>query len=175
MSGTVLAVIAQGAKRLALGDRVYEYRAGQYLVASVDLPVTGHFVDASPRAARRWVSGSPCARTPSPSCCCGAGPGRRRRRAAPPGIAVSDAPDELLDAVLRLVRLLDQPRDRDVLAPLVIREILWRLITGEQGDAGPPARPAPTAGCGTSRAPCAGSATTTRSPSGSRTWRGWPG
>ncbi|HUE60441.1 MAG TPA: AraC family transcriptional regulator N-terminal domain-containing protein, partial [Acidimicrobiales bacterium] len=33
MSGTVLAVIAQGGKRLALGDRVYEYGAGQYLVA----------------------------------------------------------------------------------------------------------------------------------------------
>lgn len=48
MTGTVLAVIAQGAKRLALGDRVYEYRAGQYLVASVDLPVTGQFTDADP-------------------------------------------------------------------------------------------------------------------------------
>ena len=48
MSGTVLALIAQGAKRLALGDRVYEYGAGQYLVASVDLPVTGHFTEADP-------------------------------------------------------------------------------------------------------------------------------
>jgi hypothetical protein len=48
MSGTVLAVIAQGGKRLALGDRVYEYGAGQYLVASVDLPVTGHVIDAAP-------------------------------------------------------------------------------------------------------------------------------
>ncbi|MEV4232278.1 AraC family transcriptional regulator, partial [Streptomyces bobili] len=48
MSGTVLAVIAQGAKRLALGDRVYEYGAGQYLVASVDLPVTGQFTQADP-------------------------------------------------------------------------------------------------------------------------------
>jgi hypothetical protein len=48
MSGTVLAVIAQGGKRLALGDRVYEYGAGQYLVASVDLPVTGHVIDAVP-------------------------------------------------------------------------------------------------------------------------------
>jgi hypothetical protein len=38
MSGTVLAVVAQGAKRLALGDRVYEYGAGQYLIASVDVP-----------------------------------------------------------------------------------------------------------------------------------------
>jgi len=48
MTGTVLAVIAQGAKRLALGDRVYEYGAGQYLVASVDLPVTGQFLRADP-------------------------------------------------------------------------------------------------------------------------------
>ena len=47
MTGTVLALIAQGAKRLALGDRVYEYGAGQYLVASVDLPVTGQFVSAT--------------------------------------------------------------------------------------------------------------------------------
>ncbi len=52
---------------------------------------------------------------------------------APPGLAVSDAPDELLDAVVRLLRLLDRPRDTRVLAPLVKREILWRLITGEQG------------------------------------------
>ena len=42
MSGTVLAVIAQGGKRLALGNRVYDYGVGQYLIASVDLPVTGH-------------------------------------------------------------------------------------------------------------------------------------
>src|SRR4030081_3410193 len=48
MSGTVWAVVAQGGKRLALGDRVYEYGAGQYLVASVDLPLTGHVIDADP-------------------------------------------------------------------------------------------------------------------------------
>jgi AraC-type transcriptional regulator N-terminus len=48
MSGTVLAVIAQGGKRLALGDRFYDYGAGQYLVASVDVPVTGHVMDAVP-------------------------------------------------------------------------------------------------------------------------------
>jgi AraC-like DNA-binding protein len=53
--------------------------------------------------------------------------------AAPPGIAVSDAPDDLIDAVVRLLRLLDRPRDRAVLAPLVIREIVWRLVTGDQG------------------------------------------
>ena len=50
-------------------------------------------------------------------------------------LAVSDAPAPLLDAVLRLVRLLDQPHDRAALAPLVTREILWRLVTGDQGAA----------------------------------------
>src|SRR5258708_38227029 len=48
MSGTMLAVIAQGAKRLALGDRFYDYGSGQYLVASGDVPVTGHVPDADP-------------------------------------------------------------------------------------------------------------------------------
>jgi AraC-like DNA-binding protein len=132
-TGTVMALVAQGAKRLALGDRVYEYRAGQYLVASVDLPVTGHFVEASPEepalgfgmrllpediADVLLQSGS----APAPGA-----------RGAALGIAVSDASPELVDAVVRLVRLLERPGDARVLAPLVKREILWRLITGEQG------------------------------------------
>ncbi|GIF46180.1 AraC family transcriptional regulator [Asanoa ferruginea] len=131
MSGTVLAVIAQGAKRLALGDRVYEYRAGQYLVASVDLPVTGHFTEVS---RERPALGFGLTLRPDAvaELLLSAGPGATA--ATPPGIAVSDAPAELLDAVIRLLRLLDQPRDRAVLAPMVIREILWRLINGEQGD-----------------------------------------
>jgi AraC-like DNA-binding protein len=134
MSGTVLALVAQGAKRLALGDRVYEYRAGQYLVASVDLPVTGHFIDVSPE---RPALGFGLTLHPSAvaELLLEAGPGdvSSAGTGAPPGIAVSNAPDELLDAVVRLLRLLDRPRDMTVLAPLVKREILWRLITGEQG------------------------------------------
>lgn len=134
MSGTVLALIAQGAKRIALGDRVYEYHAGQYLIASVDLPVTGHFVDPSPEVpalgfgiilrpntiAELLLQAAPGDLPPI-------GAGTRS------GLAVSDAPDELIDAVLRLLHLLDRPRDLAVLAPLIKREILWRIITGEQG------------------------------------------
>lgn len=134
MSGTILAVIAQGAKRLALGDRVFEYGAGQYLVASVDLPVTGQFIGADPE---RPALGFGLVLEPSvvAELLLRAGPGHspRTTSGAPSGIAVSDASDELLDAVVRMLRLLDHPRDRDVLAPLVKREILWRLITGEQG------------------------------------------
>lgn len=134
MSGTVLALIAQGAKSLALGDRVYKYRAGQYLIASVDLPVTGHYTEASPDrpalgfglvleppAIAELLLQAPPNTIPR----AGGGP--------PSALAVSDAPAELVDAAVRMLRLLDQPRDIPVLAPLIKREILWRLITGEQG------------------------------------------
>ncbi|TQJ92192.1 AraC family transcriptional regulator [Streptomyces sp. SLBN-31] len=134
MSGTVLAVIAQGAKRLALGDRVYEYGPGQYLVASVDLPVTGEFLQVAPgRPALGF--GLTLEASAIAELLLQAGPGDipRAGAAAPSGIAVSDAPAPLLDALVRLLRLLDEPRDRAVLAPLIKREILWRLITGEQG------------------------------------------
>ncbi|MEU6343155.1 AraC family transcriptional regulator [Streptomyces sp. NPDC046977] len=134
MSGTVLAVLAQGAKRLALGERLYEYRPGTYFVASVDLPVTGHFTEIGPD---RPALGLALVLEPSAiaELLLRAGPGDLPRPApgAPPGIAVGDMSPELLDALVRLVRLLDRPRDRGVLAPLVVREILWRLITGDQG------------------------------------------
>ena len=135
MSGTTLAVIAQGRKRLALGERVFDYGVGQYLVASVDLPVTGHLIeDVAGRPslgfgmtlepaeiAELMLAGGPM----EPPTAAGAG------RA---GITVSDAPVELIDAIVRLLRLVDRPRERAVLGPLVKREILWRLMTGEQGD-----------------------------------------
>jgi AraC-like DNA-binding protein len=134
MSGTVMALIAQGAKRLALGDCIYEYRAGQYLIASVDLPVTGHFTEASPRSPALGF-GLTLESASIAELLLAAKPGAIPRVIAdtPRGIAVSDASDELLDAVIRLLRLLDRPQDIGTLEPLIKREILWRLITGEQG------------------------------------------
>ncbi|WP_430500164.1 AraC family transcriptional regulator [Micromonospora trifolii] len=136
MSGTVLALIAQGAKKMALGDRVYEYRAGQYLVASVDLPVTGRFTQAS---AHSPALGFGLVLHPATvaELLLQAAPGDLPPLAGgtPSGMVVSDAPDELGDAVVRLLRLLDRPRDVTVLAPLIKREILWLLLSGEQGAA----------------------------------------
>ncbi|GAB2613806.1 AraC family transcriptional regulator [Paractinoplanes abujensis] len=129
MSGTVLALIAQGAKTLALGERIFEYRAGQYLVASVDLPVTGCYTEApalgfglllDPAEIAELLLQAPAGSLPPAT-------------GAPSAIAVSDAPAELVDAAVRMLRLLETPRDIPVLAPLIRREILWRLITGEQG------------------------------------------
>jgi AraC-like DNA-binding protein len=134
MSGTVLALIAQGAKRLALAGSVYEYRAGQYLVASVDLPVTGHWTEASPRSPALGF-GLILESSAIAELLLAAEPGAIPRGTGHTsrGIAVSDGPPELLDAVIRLVRLLDRPQDIRTLAPLIKQEILWRLLTGEQG------------------------------------------
>jgi AraC-like DNA-binding protein len=138
-TGTVMALIAQGAKRVALGERTFDYRAGQYLVASIDLPITGHYIEASPDrpalglglvleppaiAALLLESGGGGEASPPRS---GAG--------TPSALGVADADNGLLDAAVRLVRLLGQPRDRDMLAPLVKKELLWRLLNGPMGPA----------------------------------------
>ena len=124
----LLVVMAQGGKRLLLGEHVHEYRAGQYLLVGTDLPVTGHFVGATPRTpalglglALRPTAIAPLLLEAPP----------RTPPASP--IAIDDAGPELLDAALRLLRLLDHPSDAPVLAPLIEREILWRLLTGPHG------------------------------------------
>jgi AraC-like DNA-binding protein len=134
-SGMLLALIAQGAKSIAVGDRVLEYRAGQYLIASVDLPITGQYTEASPQLP---ALGFGLVLEPSAiaEVLLQAGPGdvpAVKAGTAPAALVVSDASAELVDAVIRLLRLLSSPRDLKVLAPLVKREILWRLVTGEQG------------------------------------------
>jgi AraC-like DNA-binding protein len=133
-SGTVFALIAQGGKRISLGDRVHDYRSGQYLVASIDVPVTGHYFDASPD---HPALGFGLVLRPSAiaSLLLDAAPGTVpvRSTAASSALAVADADVDLLDAVVRMVRLLDRPDDQVVLAPMIEREILWRLLTGPLG------------------------------------------
>lgn len=137
-TGTVMAMIARGRKRLSLGDTVHEYGPGQYLVASVDLPITGHYTDAThdepalgfglvlrPAAIATLLLDAEAARP-------ALRPGRPEPAAL--GLGVADAPPELLDAVVRMVRLLDaSAEDRAVLAPMIEREILWRLFSGPLG------------------------------------------
>jgi AraC-like DNA-binding protein len=130
-SGTVFALIAQGAKILGIGDRVYEYHAGQYLVSSVDLPVTGHF-EASPtqpalgfglELRSSTIASLLLEVDPSASL-------RAKNASTAPALGVADAGPDLLDAVIRMLAVLDAPRDRAVLAPMLEREIVWRLLTG---------------------------------------------
>ncbi len=130
MTGTILAFVAQGRKRIALGDRVYDYGAGQYLVASIDLPITGDWVDVSPENPALGIGlvlrpekvAELLLRNDVP-----------KTTGTPEGLAVSDATPELVDAVTRLARLLDHPRDARALAPLIKQEILWRVLNSDQG------------------------------------------
>ncbi len=127
-----LCIIVQGRKQTLLGDEVYEYDASRYLVASVDLPIAGCVVEASaerpylglvlklpPAEIAALVSQAEASSAPLPP------PSR--------GISVSRCDPDLLDAVLRLVRLLDAPQDIALLAPLVLREIHYRVLRSDQG------------------------------------------
>ncbi len=135
-SGTVFALIAQGQKRLAHGDRVLDYGPGQYLVASVDLPVTGHYSKASPTEP---ALGFGLVLRPATIASLILDEGvldpstRPAPVTAPPGLGVGTASVELIDAAVRMLRLLDAPEDAPILAPMIEREIIWRLMNGPLG------------------------------------------
>ena len=123
-----LVVLAQGGKRLLLGDEVFEYRAGDCLVVSAEVPVSGHFFDVSRESPALGVGLVVRPTVIAPLLL--AAPTDRRPA---PAMATSRAEPDLLDAVLRLLRLLDHPEDATVLAPLYEQEILWRLLAGPHG------------------------------------------
>jgi AraC-like DNA-binding protein len=125
------AVVAQGAKRTMLGDKVFEYGAGKYLVVSVDLPIVGNVVRAS--SEEPYLAFAFTLKPAAIAALLLETATSDSAAAEPSGLAVSEASIELLDPIARLLRLLDRPDDVAVLGPMLEREILWRLLTGEQG------------------------------------------
>ncbi|MBD2844823.1 AraC family transcriptional regulator [Paenibacillus sp. IB182496] len=125
-------LVAQGAKQVTLGEEAYTYGPADYAVVSVELPVSSRLVEASTEAPYLAVKLKleprllwEALREPDRT----AGAARESTR----GLYVDRASPELLDAALRLVRLLDQPEDIVYLAPLVVRELLYRVMYGPQG------------------------------------------
>lgn len=124
-----LCVIAQGRKQVMLGTTAYVYDPAKYLVASVDMAVTGAVVEATP--AQPYLSLSLDLDMALLGDLAMQYPVQVEDAEGPAsGLALSDANPDVLDAVLRLAALMDSPRDIDALAPLVIREILYRMLTG---------------------------------------------
>lgn len=123
-----LAVVAQGAKRSVVGDRIFEHEAGQAVVVTVDLPITSHVTKASP-AEPFLTLGIPLQPVTIAQLLVDGGPGTATAHDGL-GIAVGEIDDDLLDALVRLLRLMASPRDFRVLAPGVRREIHWRLLNG---------------------------------------------
>ncbi|MGH3253647.1 MAG: AraC family transcriptional regulator N-terminal domain-containing protein [Trebonia sp.] len=126
----LLVVMARGCKRLLLGDHVIEHRAGHCLVVTTNLPVTGHFVGASPGSPS--LAAAVVLRPAAIASLLLELPARAWSRGAlaQPAITTTPASPELLDAMARLLRLIDRPADARVLVPLLEREILWWLLSG---------------------------------------------
>jgi AraC-like DNA-binding protein len=126
-----LGIVVQGRKRVLLNDEVFYYDALNYLVVSVTLPVMGQVVEASPERpflglrldldleeiARLLLEMGDRGTTP----------------VADRGLFVTRMDEPLLDAVLRMVKLLEEPEDIAVLAPVVQREIYYRVLRGDLG------------------------------------------
>lgn len=124
-------IIAQGQKRGLAGEQVYVYGQGNYLIISVDIPIIGQVTQAS--VEEPFLS----LRIDLDSAAIGAlllesDIERTVREQPVSALAVSDADGGIVDAAVRLLRLLDTPRDIPILAPLAEREILYRLLRGEQ-------------------------------------------
>ncbi len=129
-----LAFMVQGTKRVHLGDKEIVYGPLNYLVSAVHLPVLGEIVEASPEHPYLTIKvtidtgevadtvlemGNEMPEMVSPDVTC--------------GLNVARMDQGMLDAVSRLVGLLDAPEDAPVLAPLARREIIYRAMVGEIG------------------------------------------
>lgn len=125
-------VIAQGSKQVLLGDEVFLYDPGHYLISTVDLPIVSHVAEASEE--RPYLSVRiDLDPTLVASAMMESGIETKKGQTSVKAMDVSSIDADLLDAVVRLVRLLDTPNEMRVLAPLIIREIVYRLLKGEQG------------------------------------------
>jgi len=125
-----LIMVIQGAKRVILANETYDYDSSRCLITSIDLPVVSWVTQASaevpylclilniaPAQIRELMTE---ASLPAPNQC-------------ERGMCVSPLSAPLLDATLRLVQLLASPQDIPILAPLIQREIVYRLLTSDQG------------------------------------------
>jgi len=125
-----LCIVAQGKKQVMLADKLYLYGPDQCLVVSLTLPVVGQVIEATPTVPYLCLRldldpgelGTLMieAKLDTPS-----------NQRPGPGLSLSPVRPQLLDPAIRLVRLLETPQDIAILAPLIVREILYRLLSSE--------------------------------------------
>lgn len=125
-------VIAQGRKRVDLGNTTFIYGESRYLLTSVDLPIVSQIMEASEKTpclamslkleisvVRELLSSEEMQGAHSPS--------------GSPGMATGEATAEFVGACCRLLDLLDAPRDIPFLGGLIQREIIYRILSGPEG------------------------------------------
>ncbi|EGR1477312.1 AraC family transcriptional regulator [Vibrio parahaemolyticus] len=127
-----ICLIAQGRKRVLLGEESFIYDANHFLISSVDLPIIANIIEASEEQPylglimeldltdiSQLIVDSELAFAQS--------------KEAQKGIAVGELSESLLDAFVRLAELLDECQNIKILAPIIKREIFYRLLMSEQG------------------------------------------
>ncbi|WP_031381651.1 AraC family transcriptional regulator [Vibrio parahaemolyticus] len=127
-----ICLIAQSRKRVLLGEESFIYDANHFLISSVDLPIIANIIEASEEQPylglimeldlteiSQLIVDSELAFTQS--------------KEAQKGIAVGELSESLLDAFVRLAELLDEGQNIKILAPIIKREIFYRLLMSEQG------------------------------------------
>jgi AraC-like DNA-binding protein len=127
-----LCVIAQGAKRVLLGDDTYVLDVHHFLITSVDLPTVVQIIQASREKPylglilkldrREMAQLMVDSHLPPP-----------RAQQSSRGMATGEVTLPLLSAFQRLIDLLAAPKDIPILAPIIQREIMYRLLVGDQG------------------------------------------
>ena len=126
-----LCIVAQGRKQVIAGDRLLTYDPNRFLIITLDTPVVGQVVEASPEEPYLCLK---LDLDPADISALLIETGGISAAAAEsePSLDLSDVSSDLLDAAVRLVRLLRKPEDIAVLAPMVKREILYRLLRSDQ-------------------------------------------
>lgn len=167
-----LCMIAQGAKELLVGDQRYRYDPNSYLLTTAELPVTTQILEASPEQPFLGVildldpkvvssvmveSGHPVSET----------------EAETRGIDVSTLDTEMMDAVLRLVRLAESDDDGEFLGSLITREIIYRLLRGNSKSVSARSRPSAATPTRSSRPSSTSRPTSTRSSTSRLSLKSW--
>jgi AraC-like DNA-binding protein len=133
VSEPLLAIVIQGKKEVWLNEEVYRYGVAQYLLVSIDLPLTGCVTEAT---LTQPYLGFKLKLDPAELCeiIAQTNLGIDQNESVR-GWCVNDADLPLIDCAMRLTKLLEIPQDIPFLAPMIIREIYYRLLVGEQGEA----------------------------------------
>jgi AraC-like DNA-binding protein len=129
---TSLCVVAQGVKEVLLEQDRFRYSPADYLVASVDLPVIAQVIEASPEvpylALKLEITPNDILEVLRETQI-----KADKKESTKRGMFVSKMKQPLLNAITRLVHLLDTPEDIPILAPLIKKEIIYRVLQGEHG------------------------------------------
>ncbi|MDR1904105.1 MAG: AraC family transcriptional regulator, partial [Treponema sp.] len=129
----MIAIILQGWKRAMIGNKEYSYGEGSCMVVGVDMPGVYHITEASPKhpflsisiKLDTYIITQLLTKAPQLA---------EKSESSPSAVVVSEVTDEILDAFLRLVKLMEKPAGIPVLAPMIVQEIHFHLLASPLGD-----------------------------------------